>query len=153
MEPTEGRKKWNYHDYYDDNKEDINRRRRDRYASDPEYRERVKASAKQVKKAAAEAKKGHVARKYKGSKVLCTRIGDVAEAIGRSVSVIRFWEKEGTIPEPVFEGSQRVYTDAQVALLSKLSTALLKAGPDKRITVAIKKDMAPIIKKKWLGGL
>lgn len=50
-------------------------------------------------------------------------IGEVADKAGVSVSAIRFYERQGLLPEPERVGGQRRYTDAAVQRL-----AIIDAG-------------------------
>lgn len=140
-------------DYYQKNKEEINAKRRERYKTNKAVREAAREASARTKEHEKERLDGRVPRTYQGKEVLCHRIGDVADKIGRTSFIIRWWEREGVIPPPIFEGEQRVYTEHQVHLLNQLSQAIRNAEPSKKDTAHVKKYMSPKIHEQWRGGL
>lgn len=115
-----------FHRWYEANKEGFNARRRMRYRSDPEYRDKLverqrEARAKHPRPSQA---KDYSIRVVGGSKKKVFRIGYVVEAIGRSEMTIRNWERKGIIPKPSVVSQHRYYTKRQVKLLKELSELL-----------------------------
>lgn len=106
--------------WYANNKEDHNTKRRSRYDTDPEYRERVKAQARESAKKRREENPtatGVYHRELNGEQVEVFKASQVAEEAGISVRTLKADEKAGTIPPMSFEGRHRVYTAQQKALL------------------------------------
>lgn len=98
--------------YYASKREDLLARKRERYSTDPEYREKLKAEASRRRK---EKKTGPVIS-FAGRSHQAYRASDLAESLGKSMSTINFWQKHGTIPETPFrsEGGYRLYTHDMV---------------------------------------
>ncbi len=148
------KKKWDYSEYYDRNRNDINRKRRERYAKDQAYRDKVVKSAVEAKSKKVEERGGKVVREYEGQEVLGYRIGTAAQMLGKSVPTLRFWESEGLIPKPIFEGFQRVYTVFQVTLMQNLVLRLNEAEEKGLEEVRkVKEEQQGHIHQHWKGGL
>lgn len=121
--------------YYEQNKEDLSKQRKDRYKNDPEYREKVKAASKryraeQREKREKEKPKGApvkrerrprrpVVVKVNGSEVLAYTVPVLASRVGRSINTINRWIYTGTIPKtPLWsERGDRLYTDAMIRVV------------------------------------
>jgi len=113
--------KRNFDKWYKDNKEEYNRKRRERYASDKKYRKRAIENSERYRKEGAIQTRGDSGayRKYKGVQVRTFRIGEVSKMIQRSAQTIRQWEIDKLIPRPVFKDTKhRIYTEHQAKLLS-----------------------------------
>jgi len=91
-----------FEDYYEKNKRKINRKRKKRYHTDPEYRERVlKASQnyrdrkRSEKEVPARVPRYQVPREFdvQGGKIQLLSVGFFALFLGRSVQSINHWEK------------------------------------------------------------
>lgn len=124
-------------------------RRKKKYDEDPVYREQVLARNREVKQRIRVPSDGRITRFVDGAEILVFRIGQVAEQIGKSVGIIRDWEKDGTIPAPSFEDTQRLYTERQVGLLKELADATAEAEGSKFKLHEIKEAMRPTIYKRW----
>lgn len=121
--------------WYDKNGEGYNVRRKQRYHSDPEYREKVIARQREARKnnpRPSTASDKHY-RVVAGAQVEVFRIGYVVEAISRSEKTIRTWEAEGLIPPPTIEGKHRYYTQGQVLLLKEFSELMDQVRYDKAL--------------------
>ena len=134
-----------FQEWYDENREDLNARRRERYATDEAYREKVQkwnrdARARRRRVAEKEDRKAKRAVKIQtsgqwktvemevdGVKVPMFTIGALAKAIGKGISTIRVWERNGTLPETPYRSKKgdRLYTLEMVEAIQK---ALKKAG-------------------------
>jgi hypothetical protein len=116
----------------------VNERRRQRYHSDPEYRERVLASvrkSKQRRRAERREQQQGEARIYRMTPkglVQVWRIGDVAEQIGRGQSTIRGWHRVGWLPPPTLPGKHRVYAAGQIKLMRELAAYVDERGYEER---------------------
>ena len=141
--------KFNFAQWYEQNKEDYNRKRRERYQSDPEYKAKVRKGAErwrlQNKKPVS--KKPPIPEGYYDTK-------QVAAMLDRNVQAIRHWEKEGYIPSVDRDSyGRRVYSEHQVKLMRYLVDQLdeiwLTVG---RGNVQYKQHVGYVaeqIKKQW----
>lgn len=133
--------------WYEQHKTDLNKSRRDKYATDPEHRKHVRelnAASRARRKeeeeqelSAAEAARriAEPARDWKefevdlpdGSKGLAFTVGALASATRRSIQSIRAWEAKGVIPPPDARSPKgdRLYT---IALIEKIVQDLEAAG-------------------------
>lgn len=111
--------------YYAKNRERLLEKKRHRYATDDDYRSKVKADATSRRKSASA--RG-VQVEVLGKKVGAVRVRDLAKRLGRSVSTINFWQKHGTIPETPYRtpGGYRLYTDKMVEGVSDALTIIEK---------------------------
>lgn len=138
-----------YKKWYEENGTGLNERRRERYAQDKAYRQsvlernnesrrrnrrslieekRAKAAAKKLK--ADGAWKVHTfIEKIDGREVEVTyfTIGALAKILGKGISTVRVWEKNGVFPETPHRSPKgdRIYTLEQV---QKIRSNLRKAG-------------------------
>lgn len=135
--------------WYEKHKETFNEERRDRYHSDPEYRQRVIEYAKVSRQRA----KGRPKPPKKW-----WSISEAAEAAATSVAALRYWESKKFVPRPDV-GTVRRYTMHQIALLKfffgeldRLQTML----KDKELTKArYDQELASVaytVKKEWEDG-
>lgn len=131
-----------FKDWYERNKTAFNKRRAEKYAKDPAYREKAAARQREYRLRNPTTRKRENTRVVNGVEVAVTRIGDVAKIIGRSEQVIRLWEKRKLIPPPTVQGSHRYYTENQIALLSSLAEAFneVRYKPAIRTQVISKKS-------------
>ena len=138
-EKDQEKEPWTYKSWYDDNKEELAKRRKDRYKNDPDYKERVLEQNKKHR----EAKKKEAAKKPK-PKVRIPRnrkpvmliilldgnptakelvhIGAFSRAIGKSIPTVHQWERNGLLPRtPLFmNGSakrERLFTSEMIAVV------------------------------------
>jgi MerR HTH family regulatory protein len=131
--------------WYDEHRDDLNKRRRERYANDPAYRKRVQGwndAARERRRKTAEAEGRQVKQAVKlrslatwktvevevdGVAVHMFTIGALAKALGKGISTIRVWERNGTLPETPHRSKRgdRLYTLEMVEAARK---ALYKAG-------------------------
>ena len=137
---------FDFKQWYGEHGEELNKDRRDRYNTDPEYRKRVlaqnKASREKRRKAQAEQKAEErkaqkfqararpwktVERVVKDKKgvehtVKVFTIGALARALGCSVQAVRLWERQGVIPKtPIRSGKgDRLYTVEQMEMIQQL---------------------------------
>jgi len=134
-----------FQEWYDDNRDELNQRRRERYAKDPEYRQKVqqwnreararrrKESEKEDRKAKRAVKIGTIGAwktveiEVDGVKVRMFTIGALARATGKGISTIRVWERNGTLPETPYRSKKgdRLYT---LEMVEAIQRALRQAG-------------------------
>lgn len=119
---------WNFKEWYEQHADELNAKRRERYNSDPDYRERVLAGnqAERQKRiqeklaARPPAKDATAPSRGDGVKKRYT-IGMLARAVGRSVQTIRLWEKAGTIPTTPHRGANgaRLYDSSFILAIQQ----------------------------------
>lgn len=97
------------------NREKLNRRRRARYANDPEYRAKALSYGKP--------KTDNTVREIDGVSVNTFTVAQTAEMFGVSRQAIHLWIKKGDIPSPLFSERPILFTSTQVALMQKLVDA------------------------------
>lgn len=97
---------WKFTEWYDKNKQTLNDKRKSRYHTDPEYREKAKA-------AAAERRKLVKAANRTGNSV-----ADVCEVLGVSPWLLSRWKTAGYLPVDNLKGYQ--FTANQMKLLGTL---------------------------------
>lgn len=139
-----------FQEWYKDNKAELNKARRDRYAKDPEYKKRVleanRSSRTRIRKSEKQAKEEAVRVKVGGtpwrSKEVAVdestteklySIGALASALGKSVQAIRLWERKGLIPETPHRTSKgdRLYSADMIKEIYEKLRALGKIREDK----------------------
>jgi hypothetical protein len=120
--------------YYEENREAVLDKKKERYKNDPEYRNKIKEASKARRQALAEEKKRlGIPRKKKGDSPLWFRIqvgneevpvrmytvGQLAKRLGRKPQTIRVWESNGLIPEAMYRNTakDRLYTELQIKLI------------------------------------
>jgi hypothetical protein len=110
--------------WYNKNKQALNAKRKQKYATDPIYREKVLASQHERNKARSQQRQyretvlGQVVRAYS--------VGEAALLIQRRVQTLTLWEQKGVIPLPIFP-APRAYTHHQIMLIRELVYIVTKA--------------------------
>lgn len=97
--------------WYQRHRDDYNARRRERYKTDPEYRERVLSHSR----------KSEFVTHVPENMVL---IGEAAQSVGRNPYTLKTWEMKGFVPVALKINNCRVYTHQQVDLLKELAAFL-----------------------------
>ena len=125
-----------YHEkYYAENKSKLLAAKKKRYEEDPEYREAIKARARESKRRQTEQRRKERERNKDREKPLRFRVqvgdtevevrmftaGQLAKRLGRKTQTIRVWERKGLIPEAIYRNASkdRLYTELQVRLIVK----------------------------------
>ena len=140
-----------FKEWYDLNGEALNNARRDRYNTDPEYRERVLAQNRAARKKKRDAARVERLEKRNAKKVVQSKswktvnveledgrtvkmftIGAVAAALDCSPGAIRMWESKGIIEETPnrYTKGDRLYTVSQIEDYKERLTKLGRIGPD-----------------------
>ncbi len=134
--------------WYAKNGDTLNKSRRDRYTTDPEYREAVlkrNREARQKKREASNKERAQerkatrmrvgsrgwktteVAVEQDGKTATATlfTIGALARSLGRSVQAVRLWEREGLLPETELRNKKgdRLYTGDMIATIRDVMKA------------------------------
>ena len=116
--------------WYESKGEDYNKRRRTKYRSNPDYREKCLQNAREYRE---KITKGHKPIRskdieWKDSYITVYSLGHVAAYVDRArISILR-WEENGLIPVPVIPGKVRWYTENQCNLIGKLALVFNKYG-------------------------
>lgn len=128
-----------------------NTARKNRYHTDPEYRERVLERQRRQRQSRPVAQEEHRPqfRTVGGVEVEVFRIGQVVAQVGRSEKTIRNWEASGWIPKPTVEGSHRYYTGNQVALIGELSALLNEVRYARALRDSMIQQKSLEIAKRW----
>ena len=139
--------------YWEKNGEEIKKERRERYHTDPEYREKAKERAREYRRQQREAQ-GIKDDVVKIGKVEVPGIPsqDIYDDLGIDSLTVKKWQKRGFCPPALRSRPVRLYTQFQVDLLDELNTFLrshdgtLKgpAGPDKD---AVKQELDMLVSK------
>ena len=141
---------FSYQRWYEDNKSTFNKARRSRYHTDPGYRDKVlrwnresrqkkRASEEQEHRAEVQARRVVLpTRRWKTETMMLRKgstkveermfsIGALAEVLGRSIQVIRLWEREGVISKTPHRNAKgdRLYTAKQ---MQEILDHLTRAG-------------------------
>ncbi len=122
--------------YYEENQGQLSEKRRDKYASDPEYRERAKEAARRYRAKRREERerlraegKLPPARQTGPRKPVKVEINEVlldaytitvaAQKIGRSVDTMNHWSKIGALPVTPIRSKRgdRLYTDGMIRVI------------------------------------
>lgn len=119
-----------FQQWYESNRDELNQRRRTRYQSDPTYRAKIRSwnqttrekRKRELEKEAREVKRAvkmqpsstwkTISVEVDGVEVRMFTVGALAKALGKSISTLRVWEQNGTIPETPYRSQKgdRLYT-------------------------------------------
>jgi DNA-binding transcriptional MerR regulator len=164
----ETKRPWSWDEWYKTNKESHNKNRKNRYATDPEYRAQVlqnnrMSRDRQREKLREERLEEHsaikvrvaarpwetIVKKINGVDTQLFTIGALAQATGRSIQSLTIWENEKLIPRTPYEDGKnhRYYTADQIVEIrnlleakGKLSSTRVQPGrPSKPIEIWIRK--------------
>lgn len=167
--PVGAKSRGYFQEWYGENRDDLNERRRERYATDEEYRAKVQKwnrDARERRRREADKEDRRVRKAVKlgtsgswktveievdGVKVRMFTIGALARAIGKGISTIRVWERNGTLPETPYRSKKgdRLYTLEMVEAIQK---ELRKAGKLNRGTLSEKKRPTYVEKPVVFNG-
>lgn len=120
----EARQRKTYRKWYESNGSDYNQKRKDRYANDPEYRDRIKAQARETRERRKE-RGGVQETSVIRDGVEVYRVSAAAELLGKSPDALRSWVRKGWVPENN-EQVHRFYTKAQIRLMQRLVDVIQK---------------------------
>lgn len=108
--------------WYEKNKESISQRRKDSYASDPEYREKLRQKSKDYRERRARGEQVQTKRyaTVKGKRVRVYTTGHIADRYGVSSEYVRRLQVVGKVPPPTIPGKHRLYTGHQMMMIGKV---------------------------------
>lgn len=115
-----------FRNWYQQNREDYNAKRREKYKQDKELREKARANARKQRQKGGDVDTEPVLRKVSGRTIPVYRVGAVGQMIGRSPETIRTWIKNGWVPDQADGWTHRTFTKGQIKLLQRLSTCIEK---------------------------
>lgn len=140
-----------FRNWYERNKANHNTKRKDRYHTDPEYREKVLETQQRYRESVSAEKQveGGVLKKVGGKMVPAYRVSVVAERIERTIQVIRIWERDKKIPKPSIPGAHRYYTEGQIQLLVEFAAVMseVRYSPKERADAVAAKSKE--LFEKW----
>ena len=120
----EARQRKTYRKWYESNGADYNEERKKRYANDPEYRDRIKAQAKETRERR-KARGGVQETSVIRDGVEVYRVSAAAELLGKSPDALRSWVRKGWVPEKTGQ-VHRFYTKGQIKLMQRLVDVIKK---------------------------
>jgi|WetSurMetagenome_2_1015567.scaffolds.fasta_scaffold08587_6 DNA-binding transcriptional MerR regulator len=147
--------------------DDTNSKRRQKYSEDPEYRERVRSGNSRYReqvRSRARVEKLHAIRVARSSAAwktveieidgVLTRVftvGALAKAVGKSVSTIRMWERNGSLPPTPYKTAQgeRLYT---LEMVESVRNALRRSGKLKKDLLKPPTNPPFVVRKVRFGG-
>lgn len=154
-------------EYYQKHKEEIKARRKEKYKTDPVYREILKRRSIERKRQMKRPPK----RKRESFKFFTIDVGgkevtvkmytitQLAKAMGRQVKTIRVWEKRGIFPAALYRSSGgasgiRLYTEFQIKMIIRIFRKTLieegEKGPEMMAHRIGQTKFPERIKKLWL---
>lgn len=140
---------WDPKEHYEQNKDEISKKRRERYKTDPVYRQKRQSKAlkyydTRVKRSIPIDRRTILTED--GTRLMS--IGRVARLIGRTIDSIRHYHKDGIIPEPLFFDSRgwRLYTPKQAMLLRG---AFRRLDDEEDWRVRTLKDVSRLVTAEW----
>jgi hypothetical protein len=139
-----------YRKWYESNGEQHNRSRQERYANDPDYREKVKEQSRRSRERRKErggVQETTVTRIRNGVEIEMYRVSAAADIVGKSADTIRSWARHGWIPDDGVE-AHRLYELHQVMLMQRLNETIKKYRYAKDYYVQLGKCVA-YIAAKW----
>lgn len=119
-----------------------NERRRARYHSDPLYKERAKTARMDTYYNGKNRAEG-LRKEYKGKVYTVLKVGGIADRGDITVGKVQVMVGSGKIPDPVFAGVHRYYTEHQADLILWAINAVDKTP----------QQIADFVSKNWLKKL
>jgi predicted DNA-binding transcriptional regulator AlpA len=135
------KKKSTFRNWYAKNKHRLSQERKQRYAQDPEYRQRALEASR---------------RRRRGESTLRTRpegfisFSEAKERIGVSLSALYEWKKREYFPEPKVHSGRFWFSEKQVLLLTKLKEVIRVYGKRRgKVKQHQLKEMVTLIGASW----
>ncbi len=137
-----------FKEWYAENKEDLLRKRRERYRKDKAYKAKQRAHARAYYDRVERVTEPKDRRIIKSGRTMFLTIGQLSESMNRDIQTIRAYHRNRVLPEPTaFDGrGWRLYTKRQVALITKV---FKRFDEGKLKSLA---EVAEIIFDKWERG-
>jgi len=139
-----------FEDWYNENRLSILARRRERYASDPDYAEKCREASSRYRETLKGRRQSHppAKRPRKPTQIslngqLCEgwSVGHLAEKINRSIPTVNHWSKMGLLPETPLRGNgdARLYT---APMMRVVKSAVLRRGEVRRTDATFYEEVA-----------
>lgn len=132
--------------YYEENRDEYNARRREKYQQDKETRAKARERAREYRAANAPVER-QLIREINGRQVKVFSTGQVAQEMGRTPQMLRNWEKEGLIPESTFPDKHRLYTKRQKSMIIDLGK-VIAANRGSLAAIPVRRAVARM-HKRW----
>ncbi len=142
----QARQRKTYRKWYESSGGDYNQKRKERYANDPEYRQRIKEQARETRERRKE-RGGVQETSVIRDGVEVYRVSAAAELLERSPDALRSWVRKGWVPENT-EQVHRFYTKGQIKLMRQLVEVITKYRYAKNYEDRLQKVVANV-HAKW----
>lgn len=150
-----GNKPGYFKSWYDENKDELAAKRKQRYEDDPEYRQQVVDQSRKYRKGNRDAPRVRLPRHQvpkehalpDGSVIKLYSVGAFALYVRRSVQSINHWQREGLLPMTPYRAGKRgfrLYTKEMMDVVREI------VG-DKRRIFPVDPNMGSRIKESWAG--
>lgn len=121
--------------WWDEHGEGVREKRRDKYATDPDHRERVKARSRDYQRRRAAERKDAQGRRPQGTRIRRPRkpklvsigggesvkmytVGTLARTVGKTTQTIAAWERRNFIPDTPFRcNGVRLYSEGMILVV------------------------------------
>ena len=123
---TDDKSKKKFRNWYVNNRDDFNAKRRAKYAKDKNLREKARANAKRQREKVSDPDTGPVLRVVHGRTLKVYRAAAAGAMIGRSPETIRTWIRNGWVPDVDDGWTHRTFTKGQIALMLRLANVIEK---------------------------
>lgn len=164
-----------YQDWYEKNGKNLSARRKERYATDPEYRSKILSRNKETRSESRKVEEVERTKAYRARRITSTgswktvdktveidgekvtikmfTIGAVAKAIGRGISTVRVWEREGLLPKTSYRSDKgdRLYTLDAVTEMRRVLRSMGRLG-DQRINRRKNRTLSTTRKVQFSDG-
>lgn len=136
--------------WYDRNKSTLSNKRKVRYRTDPEYRNKILKRQEKYREDNARPKraKGSFVM-INGHRIEVFRISKMCSVIGKDEQTVRNWERSEVIPKHSIKGAHRRYTMHQIMLVKTMSDLLTECRYQKVLRVKTMANQKALIKQQW----
>lgn len=123
---SDEKSKKKFRNWYTQNREDYNAKRREKYSQDKELREKARKNARKQRQKTESPDTGPVLRTVSGRTLKVYRVSAAGAFIGRSPETIRTWIRNGWIPDVADGWTHRTFTKGQIKLMQRLANVIEK---------------------------
>lgn len=136
-----------FRNWYENNREDYNAKRRERYKKNKAMRDKARENARKQRAKGADVDTSPVLRRVSGRTLKVYRTAAAGAMIGRSPETIRTWIKNGWLPDQG-DWTHRTFTKGQIKLMQRLANVIEKYRYAKDYQARVDKVVASIA-KQW----
>ena len=115
-----------FRNWYANNRNEFNAKRREKYAEDPGVRDKARANARHQRAKVSDPDTGPVLRVVSGRTLKVYRAAAAGAMIGRSPETIRTWIRNGWVPDVDDGWTHRTFTKGQINLMRRLANVIEK---------------------------